>query len=312
LAGYLVAAMILFIVGQRHLFAELNLHQSKITALEALHLNLRTALADVSRLSSAYGQLLAWNRVLGEVLRAPFGPVEPPRPRRLHISDGLPRSMQVGVAAPGSQDAESTARSLQQRLYAIGWLTSSWERMLASAARKVHDEPIALLRMPGVGSGSALDGWSAAVASGAVRPEGANSLWAQVQSMFDDPASGIGETLTGGIAIPATGERISPAQFSGGILQQQTGPAAPFDTALFTAGAVTAGRAGVGIDDVAVHRRGLDYRAVVVQVGEGLPTYDFAMFAPGSELPRSAGGGATQGPDAGDDDPPPGSGSLVF
>ncbi|PQM44547.1 hypothetical protein C1Y40_05295 [Mycobacterium talmoniae] len=312
IAIYFVAALILFIIGQRHLFAELNLRRSQMSELEAMHHNLRAALQDVSRLSAAYGQLLAWNRVLGEVLRTPFGPVAPARPARLHLTDGLPRAMQIGVAAPSGQDAESTARTLEQRLYGIGWLSGPWERMLESAGRQLRDEPVTLFRMPGAGSGSPLDGWSKAVAAGAVRSEGANALWAQVQAMFDDPASGVAEALTGGVLIPATGQRVSPDQFTGGMLQKRTGPAAPFHASLFTDTAVTAGRSMVAIDDAAVDRRGLDYRAVVVQVGDGLPTYDFAMFAPGEDSVQFEATTKIRLPGAVDDDTPPESGSLVF
>jgi hypothetical protein len=300
LAIYILAALILFILGQRHLFAELNKRQTQVTEFEAMDFNLRAALQDVSRLSSAYGQLLAWNRVLGEVLRTPFGPVAPDQARRPHILDGVPRSVQIGVAAPATPEAESATHSLQQQLYSIGWLTGPWERMLEAAGRRVHDEPIALFRMPGAGSGSALDEWSAAVAAGEVQLEGANELWKKVQAMFDDPGSGIADTLTGGVMIPATGQRTSPTQFSGGILHQR-GPAAPFDVSLFTDTAVTAGRSVVAIDNTAVDHHGLGYRAAVIQVGDGLPTHDFAIFDRGLATVGSI-----------DDDTPPESGSLVF
>lgn len=301
-AVYVLASLVLFILGQRHLFAELNRRHSQAAELEAMHFNLRVALQDVSRLSAAYGQLLAWNRVLGEVLRAPFGDIAPARTPRSHIVDGLPRCMQLGVAAPADGAAESTAQALQGKLYAAGWLTAPWQRLLESASRRARDDPAALFRMPGAGSGSTLDEWSRAVVCGAVRPEGADSVWTRVQDMFDDPESGVADALTHGVLIPATGQRVSPAQFSGGMLEDRTGPAAPFDASLFTDAAATAGRSVVAIDDTAVERRGLSYRAVVTQVGEGLPTYDFAMFSPGLTVVAVPA----------DEDSPPESGSLVF
>ncbi|BBZ64620.1 hypothetical protein MINS_00490 [Mycolicibacterium insubricum] len=277
---YFIAALILFIVGQRHLFAELSLRKSRLGELEAMQFNLRSAVQDLSRLSAAYGQLLAWNRVLGEVLRMPFGPVAPPRPRRPHILDGLPRSTQVGVAAPVETEAEATAHNLQRRLYGVGWLTGPWEQMLATAARQVREDPAALFRMGGVGSGSGLDGWSHAVATHQVQSEGATALWGRVQAMFDDPASGIAEALTAGVFVPTTGRQVSPAEFSAGLLDKRRASVpVPFDAALFTPAAATAGRGAVAVDEGDVARSGLEYRAVVVQVGEGLPSYEFAMFA---------------------------------
>lgn len=52
-------------------------------------------------------------------------------------------------------------------------------------------------------------------------------------------------------------------------------------------------------------RRGLGYRAVVVQASDGLQPYDFAVFAPRTSMATS--------PDAATDhEEPPGSGKLVF
>ena len=308
---YFVASLILFIVSQRHLFAELNLRKSQMSELEAMQFNLRAAVTDVGRLSSAYGQLMAWNRVLGEVLRTPFGPVQPPRPRRRHIVDGLPRSTQIGIAAPADGDAEATAHGLQQQLYGIGWLSGPWEQMLAGVARQVRDEPTSLFRMPGVGTGSALDGWSYAVATGTVKSEGASALWSRVQAMFDDPASGIAETLTAGVLNPSTGARVSPSEFSAGLLTPRTSVPAPFDASLFTATASTAGRSTVAYDESDVDRAGLEYRAVVVQVGDGLPTYDFAMFAQGADSIQFEKTTQMRLPKPGDDDLPPAD-SMVF
>ncbi|EFG77659.1 hypothetical protein HMPREF0591_2468 [Mycobacterium parascrofulaceum ATCC BAA-614] len=295
---YVLAALLLFVLGQRHLFAELNRRQNQMTDLEAMHFNLRAALQDVSRLSSAYGQLMAWNRVLGEVLRAPFGPIAPARPTDAQVVDGLPRSVQIGVAATADGAAESAANSLQQRLYSVGWLSRPWEQMLDSMGRQSGDDAATLFRMPGAGSGSVLDEWSAEVASGAVRPPGADALWKQVQGIFDDPASGVADTLTDGVVVPATGERIPLARFSG-VLEKRSAPA-PFDARLFTDAAATAGRSMVAVDDTVVDRHGLSYQAVVTQAGDGLPTYDFSMFSP--ELAAASC----------EEEPPPESGSLVF
>ena len=93
---YIVVSLALFLFAQRDLFAEMNLRQSQMGELEAMQANLRTALQDVSRLSTAYGQLLSWCRVLGAVLRAPFGPAPAARPSPGQLFDGMPRSTQLG------------------------------------------------------------------------------------------------------------------------------------------------------------------------------------------------------------------------
>ncbi|MCC9187048.1 hypothetical protein [Mycolicibacterium mageritense] len=153
---YVVVSLALFLLSQRDLFAEMNLRRSQQNQLETMQANLRTALQDLSRLTSAYGQLLAWCRTLGTVLRAPFGAPPPSRPAVGQLADGLPRSTQIGIATPSSDQADNATHGIQRRLYSLGWLTKPWEDMLAEAASRLREEPIALFRQPGVGTSSGL------------------------------------------------------------------------------------------------------------------------------------------------------------
>lgn len=296
IALYIIVALALFMLGQRDLFAEMNLRKSQMSQLETMQANLRTAVQDLSRLSSAYGQLLAWCRTLGTVLRAPFGPPPPAAPVPGQLVDGLPRSTQIGVATPTSEQTGNATHGIQQRLYALGWLTKPWEDMLAEAAARLREEPAALFKQPGVGTSSGLDQWSSAVLSGRVQPTGADALWERVEQMFLNESGGqpggLADALTGTVQVPTLGRDVPAQQFSAGITDHQAGRAAPFDASLFTHAAVTAGRSGVAIDDAAVVRRGLGYRAVVVQASDGLPPYDFALF----ELPVTVGLGGGDEP----------------
>jgi hypothetical protein len=82
------------------------------------------------------------------------------------------------------------------------------------------------------------------------------------------------------VLIPGQGRHVPVEQFGAGITEHRPGWAAPFDASLFTDAAVTAGRSAVSIDEAAVARGGLGYRAVAVQASDGLPPYDFAIFEP--------------------------------
>ncbi|WP_135451349.1 hypothetical protein [Mycobacterium sp. DL99] len=292
---YILVSLALFLLSQRDLFAEMNLRKSQQHQLEMMHANLRTAVQDLSRMTSAYGQLLAWCRTLGTVLRAPFGPPPPSQRAAGFLVDGLPRSTQVGIATPSPDQADNAVHGIQRRLYSLGWLTKPWEDMLAEAAARLREEPIALFRQPGVGTSSGLDQWSAAVMSGRVRPTGADALWARVEQMFTDEAAGrpgaLSDALTGTVRVPTIGRDIPAQQFNAGFVDHRPDRAAPFDSSLFTNAAVTAGRSGVAIDEAVVVRGGLGYRAVVVQASDGLPPYNFALF----EIPVAIAGG--------DDDP---------
>ena len=294
---YILASLALFLFSQRDLFAETHLRQSQLGELETMQANLRTALQDVSRLSTAYGQLLSWCRVLGAVLRAPFGPAPAARPSPGQLFDGLPRSTQLGVADPDALQAGDAAHAIQRRLYALGWLTQPWRDMINEVAARLREEPEMLFRMPGIGTQSGLDQWSSAVASGQVQPTGADALWGRVEQMFAEGDGEVADALTGTVLIPGEDRHVPARQFGAGITEQGDGRAAPFDASLFTHAAMTAGRSSVTVDETTVARAGLGYRAAVVQASDGLPPYDFALFAPrvdvgadGEEDATSAGG----------------------
>jgi hypothetical protein len=274
---YLAFSLAFFLFAQRDLFAVMNLRKSQQGQLETMQANLRTALQDVARLSTAYGQLLAWSRVLGEMLRAPFGPAPAARPAAPQISGGLPRCAQVGVADPGAQQAGDAAHDIQRRLYALGWLTQPWQTLVGEAAARLREEPDMLYRMPGLGTSSGLDQWSAAVASRQVRSTGADALWARVEEMFAADG-GVGGALTETVRLPALGRQVRAVEFGAGFLDHRPGRAAPFDTATFTNSAVTAGRSAVAVDTAAVTHTGLGYRAVVVQASDGVAPYDLTLF----------------------------------
>jgi ABC-type multidrug transport system fused ATPase/permease subunit len=277
---YIVVSLALFLLAQRDLFAEMNLRQSQMGELEAMQANLRTALQDVSRLSTAYGQLLSWCRVLGVVLRAPFGPAPMARPSPGQLFDGLPRSTQLGVADPGQQQAGDAVHAIQRRLYALGWMTQPWQDMVNEVAARLREEPAMLFRMPGIGTQSGLDHWSYAVASGRVQLTGADALWNRVEQMFAEEHSQVADALSGTVLVPGLGGHVAAREFGAAVTEHRPGRAAPFDASLFTHAATTAGRSAVAIDEAAVARGGLGYRAVVVQASDGLPPYDFAVFEP--------------------------------
>lgn len=312
---YVLVSLALFIVAQRDLFAEMNLRKSQEEQLETMQANLRNALADVTRMSSAYGQHLAWCRVLGAVLRAPFGPAPAAGATPVQLSDGLPRSTQVGVADPSVEHSDNAIHAVQRRLYTLGWLTDPWDDMVGAAAERLREDPAMLLRMPGAGTGSGLDQWSVAVSSGRVRPTGAAALWSRVEQMFLDgtgavPGS-VGDSLTGAVLVPTLDRHVPAPQFSAGVIDHRPGRAAPFDASLFTDAAVSAGRGLVAVDEAVLVRQGLGYRALVVQASDGLPPYDFAAFEAPVVLAPGADDEATTLITRTDRDEPPGEG-MVF
>ena len=214
------------------------------------------------------------------------------------LIQGLPRSTQVAVAEPGPTTGTPHCSDSTAAVPA-GLADPAVGAAGGSGGRGRAEEPANVLAMPGAGSGSALDQWSGELAAGQVTPSGADVLWRRVQQMFDDPAIGVGDSLIDTLMLP-DGRQVPAAQFGDGMTEHRTGAAAPFDASLFTHAAQTTSSSAVAIDEGMVARRGLGYRAVVIQASEGLPAYDFAVFAPPQPTAPI------------DNEVPPGSGDLVF
>jgi hypothetical protein len=159
-------------------------------------------------------------------------------------------------------------------------MTQPWQDMVNEVAARLREEPAMLFRMPGIGTQSGLDQWSYAVASGRVQLTGADALWNRVEQMFAEEHSQVADALSGTVLVPGLGGHVAVREFGAGVTEHRPGRAAPFDASLFTHAATTAGRSAVAIDEAAVARGGLGYRAVVVQASDGLPPYDFAVFEP--------------------------------
>ena len=244
---YVVVSLALFLFAQRDLFAEMNLRQSQLGELETMQANLRTALQDVSRLSTAYGQLLSWCRVLGAVLRAPFGPAPAARPSPGQLFDGLPRSTQLGVADPG--DAAGRRRRARDSAAPV-------RIGLADPAVAGHDQRGGRAAARGTRDAVPDAGHRHAVRAGSVvvlrsrragcSPPAPTRCGARVEQMF---AEEHGESPTRsparcwypawtGMCLPGNSARASPSTGDG--------RAAPFDASLFTHAATTAGRSSGG------------------------------------------------------------------
>ena len=151
--------------------------------------------------------------------------------------------------------------------------------MINEVAARLREEPEMLFRMPGMGTQS---GWI----SGRLRSLGASPAHRCRRAVGASRADvrRMGRRSRRCAHRHGAGPRPRPAspaqQFAAGITDHRDGRAAPFDAALFTPAAMTAGRASVAIDEDAVARRGRDPRGVV-QASDGLPPYDFALFRTG-------------------------------
>ncbi|NMN95063.1 magnesium transporter [Antrihabitans stalactiti] len=301
--AWAVASVVTFMKERGELFAEMARRQSDSAKAEADRLNLKTALRDVNRLSTAYSQYLAWSRALGALLRAPFGPEAAAVPVLPHIGVGLPLSTKIGVAKPGGDVVANVAQQVRRDLFRIGWLTPVWERAIADAGnglgalgQDIRENSRLLFGSEGVGSGSPLDVWSSEVAAGRVVASGSDELWRQVLSTLSDPRSPIGAALRDHVesVSPAGPEIVGLPDFLAG-LEAGAGDLGVqyFDDELFTDAAASAGDPRIALnwppsdggpdDPRARPRVGLGAVTALTQFSDAIPEYLFRFVGTRSQ-----------------------------
>ncbi|NDK90760.1 hypothetical protein GYA93_14385 [Gordonia desulfuricans] len=278
-----------FISTQRRLFALLHQRKSVIAEHEIDLQNLRAALNDLRRLSQAYGQFLAWSRVIGGFLAAPLGP-DLHRPEQvLHISRGMPMSTSVGVARPAEAEIATIAGHLRRDLFRPGWLTRSWEDLITRAAppqpgaRDLGVGASPLWSERGRRSGSQLDRFSTAVHTGAVTSSGADVVWQHALDLLAGPMGTLVPRLLASVQ-PIDRVETTIDEFLGGI-DRPTEPSGSFSTDLLTDGAIMDAVAKVDIDYRRAQRWGLGIICAATQLSDAF-TADHLVTV-GDQTPRA-------------------------
>ncbi|HLT60760.1 MAG TPA: hypothetical protein VK020_06175, partial [Microlunatus sp.] len=142
---WLVGSFVVFFVGQRELFRELNRRRDAASQADANRVNLGHALRDLNRLSAAYEQFLAWSRIAGAVIAAPFGrTADDAEPERRLPAAGLPLAARVGVAELRPDAVARAAAMIRREVFQAGWLSRPWRALLDSAPGRLGPEAIDL------------------------------------------------------------------------------------------------------------------------------------------------------------------------
>lgn len=282
-----VATVWTFMLGQRELFRELTRRRQGESALEADRANLEAALRDIARLTEAYGQYLSWSRALGAVLNAPFGPEAPAAERPVWIGGGLPLSTRIGVAAPENVLVADAALHIRRGLFGTGWLSAVWERAIAGAGealgpsgRDLRENPSIVYGQQGRGSGSGLDLWSQRLATGDIVGQGSDAMWRGVLDELRSADNPLNASLVSRVQVMVDGIRrdVDRVEFMAGV---DAGPnllgVQRFDDVLLTDSARSASRAAVSDSMGTPVRTGLGQVAVLTQLSQGLPMYEFAL-----------------------------------
>ncbi|WP_152360828.1 hypothetical protein [Microlunatus speluncae] len=207
---WLIGSFTVFFVSQRELFRELNRRKDAASQTEANRVNLGHVLRDLNRLTAAYEQFLAWSRISGVVLAAPFGgPAQVGAASRLPAA-GLPLSTRIGVAELQPDAVAKAATVIRREVFRAGWLSRPWQALLESAPGRLGPEAIDLAQSPDRmfaeqgGDGTLLVRWAALLESGL----------APATSQPGDPGRSLSlskrrpEPVEGGRPEPAEGGRL--------------------------------------------------------------------------------------------------------
>lgn len=285
--AWLISALVSFYRGQQALFNELERRQIATSQAEVDQLNLRDALRDQRRLSDAYHQYLAWSQVLGAVLHAPFGRVDPVPETAGPQLTGLPLSVRVGVAEVDEAAMTEAVVALRRSLFDFGWLGGAWTSTVDAAARILGPEAAARLSSPealfseqALDAESPLNQWAAVLAASGPGSASGDRLWAAVLDRLGGEQQDLKWRLLGRVRASGATKPTDAAEFMTGV-DRTTPPADTeyFDATVLAPRAQTDGHSAV-VPGVAIRRSaGLSQLAVLTQVSEGLPTYALQLSA---------------------------------
>lgn len=308
-AGSIAAALtclaVAFINIQRRLFALIHQRTSVTSEQRIDQQNLQTALADLRRLSRAYGQFLSWSRAIGAFLAGPLGPDAHTDADPVPIAWGLPMAAGLGAVVPDEAETATAAGYLRRDLFRPGWLTDSWDKLLAVAAPQQFGYEFAATTSPlwtdnGSGSGSELDRWSSDLYSRAITSTGAELVWQESLGLLDGSLAGLTGRLVGSVSVTG-GPQVSVADFLAG-LDRPAAPAGSFPTSLLTDTAIAGSAARVVTDIRHSSRLGLGIVCAATQFSDALRPDQIRSVA-GPAVPDA--GWAADAGSAPDSGPPP-------
>lgn len=317
--AWFVASIVAFFRGQRDLFRLLNARQQLTEQAELLKRNLRQAIRDLRRLTDAYSQYLAWSRVLGVVLTAPLGVVAPTKEDAARLSPELPLNVVLGSAVMNEATMSNAVITLRRQIFREGWLTAPWNSLVSSVATMIGADAYqlsqdrnAIFKQPGSGNGSLLLRWAEILEAKGVDASIANEMWQSVRVQLDGPLRHIAADLLGSIVQLGKPTPLGQpfADFMAKVDDTASvSGAGRFDLAALTTHGQSIGVAAVDSTWGAQQRLGLSRIAVLTQLSQGAPAYEYAAFAPSAAQPIQT----TLATDAVDGDVAAGDyGNLVF
>ena len=266
-------------------YALTNKLDRRKTELEDAKRHRIEALEDLRRISRTYRQYLDWSRVLGAFVHAPHGNPSEATERHVHVGQGMPLNVAIGVALPDAEAIDDVANSWRGALFHTGWLSEPWMEFrrdlpasLGSFRMQLSNDPSLLESDPTIDGVPMLTRWSRAMAEHAATRQVSNSFRSKI----------VHETLRDTAARNRLLSRVM-------VRDANTGEASEVPRDSFMAGLDQAGQSrdafqsGLFADETSVldirnvtdtirqdQSSGLDKALVVIQTGGAIPISQLA------------------------------------
>ena len=295
---WFAAALIVFMQGQRQLFAIINQRRELVSAEEVARRNLRHALRDARRLGEAYGQFLGWSRVIGAVLRNPFGERATERTFADRGLAGMPLSTRIGTVVVDDAHLGATVMRLRRDLYATGWLTECWNAALHGAGERIgprgvelEGQPELVFRERGDGEHSLLNLWARSLAEHGMDPAIGERKWRSVLSELQHQHSATVSALLRHVrdANDPAAPPVDYETFMSGVDRDVEAGLDRLDDRVLTETAQTRGRSRIDRSVSERSQHGLDRMACLTQLSEPFDDFELRIAAP-AERHRHADG----------------------
>lgn len=265
------------------LYAWLNRLRAATTELEDATRHRLEALEDLRRISRAYRQYLDWSRVFGAFIHAPLGHAGASAERRLHIGQGMPLNLAVGVAVPDGEAVEEVANRWRGELFRVGWLSEAWSAnkanlppSLGNLRHLLQQDPNLLGNDPAIDGVPVLTRWSIALAeASATRPLPPETAQRIVQLTRSDDAAR--DRLLSRVMVRDSLGRpheVSRTDFIEGL--DRSGVLGSFQPGMFNPAGGVVDIRQVSETMAQEEATGLDVALVVVQVGGAFAARQFA------------------------------------
>lgn len=274
---------VLFALGQREMFRDLNARRAAMSQAEADAANLRTAVRDLHRQGEAYGQFLEWTRVLGAFLHAPFGDTAVAGGDSGVIAEGLPLNTRVGRAEVNPDATAEVVAMMRRDVYHAGWLTIPWQATLHNAgarlgnrAQDLNADPRLMFGQRAKVSESYLTPWADILERDGVGTASGEQHWREALKRLGQPD--YRSRLVSQVIVPSTSGQsvaMSEQEFMAGVGDPSS--QGKFDSGVLAREARLEGRDDVVQAWPLESQQGLDRKAVLVQLGDGLPDYTFDL-----------------------------------